>query len=129
MPLSRLRSPDSATSLGIATAAAVYLIYQNALPSLSDIHVAPSHDDTIEKTRKHAAWMSAALISVVFVVSRDLNSYVISGAALVGIDYLYKHNNAMNANTGKFDLPDVNVQHGDNVTAFPMPSYDDAAAE
>lgn len=100
--LSRLQ-PDSATSVGILTAVGVYLIYQNALPSATDVRTAPANNSDVESSRKAAAWKSAGLITLVFLVARDLNSYIISGAALVGIDYLYKHSNAIEPSTGKLD--------------------------
>lgn len=100
--LSRL-TPDSATQVGILTAVGVYLIYTNSLPNMADIRLAPPNNDDVEKARRMAAWKSAALISLVFLVARDLNSYIISGGALIGIDYMYKHHNAIEPSTGKLD--------------------------
>jgi|SRR5215831_3362418 len=100
--LSRLQ-PDSATSVGILTAVGVYLIYNNALPNTADVRLAPPNNSDVESARKAAAWKSAGLITLVFLVARDLNSYIISGGALVGIDYLYKHANAIQPTTGKFE--------------------------
>lgn len=134
MALSRLARTDSATMIGLLTAAGVYLIYNNSLPSIADIRTEAAHDEDIEKSRKAAAWKSAALIGVVFLVARDLNSYVISGAALVGIDYLYKHANATNPQTGKVDTskdgqgvaPSLSSVDG-NATAYPLPTYEESA--
>ena len=88
---SRLPGLDSATTIGVLTAAGVYLIFNNALPSIADIRTAPEHNGDVEQSRKHAAIMSAILVGGVFVIARDLNSYIISGAALVGLDLMYKH--------------------------------------
>lgn len=115
--LSRLE-PDSATEVGILTAIGVYLIYNNALPSIADIRQAPPHDNDVETARKAAAWKSAALVSVVFLVARDLNSYIISAAALVGLDYMYKHHNAVQPTTGAVD---VSTAAAPNV--YPLPEY------
>lgn len=127
MALSRLQSPDSATIVGLVTAAGVYLIYNNSMPSVTDLRTAAPHDDHAESSRKAAAWKSAALIGVVFLVARDINSYIISGAALVGIDYMYKHANATNPQTGKLDVSNA----GDSVApslaqAYPLPDYQEA---
>jgi len=65
--------------------------------------MAPPNNTDVEKARKGAAWKSAALITLVFLVARDLNSYIISGGALVGIDYMYKHHNAIEPTTGMLD--------------------------
>jgi hypothetical protein len=100
--LSKLR-PDSATEVGLLTAVGVYLIYNNSLPAIADVRQASPHDGDVESARKSAAWKSAALIGLVFLVARDINSYIISGGALVGIDYMYKHHNAVSPATGKVD--------------------------
>jgi hypothetical protein len=118
--LSKLQ-PDTATSVGILSAVGVYLIYQNSLPNLADIRLAPANDNTVEKARKAAAWKSAGLITIVFLVARDLNSYIISGAALVGLDYMYKHSNAVNGTTGKLD---TSAGGGSPVAQYPMAAYD-----
>jgi hypothetical protein len=117
--LSKLQ-PDTATSVGILTAVGVYLIYQNSLPNMADIRLAPSNDNTVESSRKAAAWKSAGLITIVFLVARDLNSYIISGAALVGLDYMYKHSNAINGQTGKTD----NSSGGSPVAQYPLDAYE-----
>lgn len=120
---SRLR-PDSATTVGLLSAAGVYLIYQNALPTLADIRVSEPHDSDVEKARKHAAWESAALIGAVFLVARDFNSFIIGGAALVGIDFLHKHANAVNPTTGRIDV-DTSAKIAD---VHPMPTYAEATS-
>jgi hypothetical protein len=122
--LSKLGAPDSATMVGLLTAAGVYLIYQNALPSVADVRVAPPNDNDAEQARKAAAWKSALLIGLVFVVARDLNSYIISGAALVGIDYMYKHANMLHPHTGKLDVSSSRESVAPQLeTAYPMPEY------
>src|SRR5882757_2290428 len=95
--------PDSATMVGLMGAAGVFLIYNNALPSAASIRATQQHDMDVEAARKKAAWESVLLIGLVFLVARDFNSYIITGGALVGIDYLYKHENAINPMTQKTD--------------------------
>jgi len=117
--LSRLQ-PDSATSVGILTAIGVYLIYTNSLPNMSDIRLAPPDNQDVERARRGAAWKSAALITLVFVVARDLNSYIISGGALFGLDYMYKHHNMIQPATGRLETggPPTLLQQGGE---YPLP--------
>lgn len=123
--LSNLK-PDSATQVGLLTAAGVYLIYSNAMPNMTDIRTTEPHNDDVESERRQAAWKSAALIGLVFLVSRDLNSYIISGAALFGIDYMYKHSNAVHPATGKVDTGGS----GESIdgSTYAMPNYAESAA-
>ena len=113
--------PDSATMVGILTAGGVYLIYQNALPSMADIRTTPANNPDVESSRKAAAWKSAALIAIVFAVARDLNSFIISGGALVGIDYMYKHHNAIVPGMGTLEGTPPGPMGKGNV--YPMPDY------
>jgi len=117
-------APDSATVVGLLTAAGVYLIYNNALPNGTDVRASHPHDEDVEKSRKFAAYESAALIAAVFLVARDLNSYIISGLSLVGIDYYYKHQNAIHPMTGKLDTEGqgLSIAPGEP-GSFPLPDY------
>lgn len=119
--ISRLK-PDTATQVGVMTALGVYLIYQNALPNVAELRSQPAHDDQAESARKGAAYKSAALIIIVGLVARDINSYIISGAALVGIDYMYKHANATNPSTNKLDVDGS----GSVSNVYSMPEYTDS---
>lgn len=129
---SKLGSLDSATGVGVITAAGVYLIYNNALPSIADVRTAHPHDSDVETSRKHAAWESALLVGVVFLVARDVNSFIISGAALAGIDLMYKHANAVHPATGKIDNSGggFTIAPGmdDNSEAYPVSDYNDSDA-
>lgn len=116
--------PDSATIVGLLTAGGVYAIYSQSNPSIADLRTAMPHNEDAEKARKHSAIASAALIAAVFLIARDINSYIISGVALVAIDTMHKHANAVHPATGKIDAS------GDGQTiapglavAYPMPEY------
>lgn len=110
--------------VGLAEAAAVYAIYQNALPSHTDIRAADAHNSDVESARRGAAWKSASVLGVVFLITHDLNAFMVGGAALFGIDFLVKHANAVNPSTGKM-APASPGDSADNVNAFPLPDYND----
>lgn len=120
------RHPEGGVYGGIGTAAAIYLIYQASLPPTADVRMGAPNDDNIEAARKGAAYKSAALLGVVFLITRDLNTFVIGGTALGGIDYLYKHHNAINPNTGKLDAGGSQNVAPSNV--FSLPDYGQSEA-
>lgn len=126
-----LKPPES-IAIGLAQAGAVYIIYQSALPNQADIAAAPPHDSTIETRRKAAAWKSAAVLGFIFLLTQDLNSFLIGGLALGGIDFMTKHANGTNPATGKLaGAPGSSITGGAapeaNDTAFPVADYADAA--
>lgn len=126
---SRLANIDSGTTVGLLTAAGVYLIYSNAVPSLADVRNAAPDDQDVERSRKTAAWISTALVAAVFVIAKDLNSYIISGASLVAIDYAYKHSNMIHPVSGKLDVDrGISVAPGMS-GAYPLPDYGDDTSD
>ena len=131
MSLKSVLKPPEAVSIGLAEAAAVYVIYNSLLPNHADIAAAPAHDATIETARKKAAWTAASLLGFVFLITQDLNSFWIGGLALVGIDFMSKHANGTNPQTGKLQAgggTSIISADGpaDNAEAFPMPDYADS---
>lgn len=123
-------SPDAGTLAGLMGAAGVYLIYNNALPTVADIRSTSPHNADAESARKAAAWKSTALIGVVFLVARNFDSFIVSGAALIGIDFMYKHANAVHPATGKIDASSDGTSIAPGLaTAFPMESYYDDSSD
>jgi hypothetical protein len=131
MALKSVLKPDSSVMVGLAEAAAVYVIYQSALPSHADIRSAPQNNNDVEASRKAAAWKSGAVLGFVFLLTRDLNSFLIGGLALGGIDYMTKHANGVNPSTGKLAPAGGSITTGaapaGNAAAFPLPDYGDAS--
>lgn len=136
MALKSVLKPDSSVMVGLAEAAAVYVIYQSALPSHADIRSAPAHDQTIDSARKMAAWKSAAVLGFVFLLTQDVNSFLIGGLALGGVDYMTKHANGVNPQTQKLQAPGSTITQmqgqqqaagaPDNAEAFPLADYADS---
>jgi hypothetical protein len=120
-----IKAPEGSILVGLAEASAVYVIYQSSLPSHADIQSAPAHDATIESSRKKAAWKSAAVLGFVFLLSHDLNSFLIGGLALAGVDIMSKHSNGVNPATNHLSLSPGSAitQPLDAAQTHPMPDY------
>lgn len=103
MMKSLLRSPGEGVGIGLVCAIGVYLIYNDALPTVADLRTAPEHNDDAEAARKAAAWKAAGIVGLVTLATRDLNAFIIGGAAIVGTDWLFKNANAIKPGTGKMD--------------------------
>ena len=119
-----IKAPEGSITIGLAEAAAVYAIYQSALPNQADIRSADPHNSDIESARRAAAWKAAAMLGLVFLITHDLNSFLIGGAALGGIDYMVKHANGVHPATGRLSGPQEGVP-ADNDVAFPLADYAD----
>lgn len=127
--LTSILKRESAVTVGIAEAVAIYLIYQHQLPSNADTRSISPHNSDIESSRKQAAWESAALLGVVFLISRDLNAFIIGGIALLGVDTSYKHANAVNPASGKADMSGGNQSIAPSFGGpHSLPDYSDSAS-
>jgi hypothetical protein len=119
------KTPESSVTTGLVEAGIVYAIYASALPSHADIRSAPPHNKDIEAVRKAAAYKSAVMLALVFMLTRDINSTLIGSAALAGVDYWVKHSNGMDPQTGKLAGAGAGKPVPNDI-AFPMPDYADA---
>lgn len=120
--LKSVLKPDSSVTVGLAEAAVIYVIYQHAVPNMTDIRAAQPHDGDVEANRKRAAWHSAAMIGVVWFITRDTNAAVIAGAALGAIDFHVKHANGVHPSSGKL-APTGPVTT--DTSSYALPDYSD----
>lgn len=117
MPMSKL-TPETSVLVGALIAIGVVGIETGAVPNLTDLGAAQQHDETVESARRKAAIQATVLVVGVSLVARDLGVYVIGGLVLVGMDYLVKHQNAVNPGTNKLDT------EPSERSLYAMPSYE-----
>lgn len=119
--------PDSAVMVGLASGAVIAAIYQTSVPNMADIRTASPHNSDVEAARKRAAYKSAGLLGLIFLMTRDVNSFLIGGMMLGAIDLHVKHANAVHPATGKIapaggSITDAGAPSG-NAEAFSLPDY------
>jgi hypothetical protein len=89
------KSPDASIATGLAEAALVIGIYSHNLPQSANVRYNPQpHDKNLEACRKAAAQESLGVLAILFLLTRDWNSFLIGGAVLTGVDMYMKHHNA-----------------------------------
>lgn len=101
--------PEISIGVGLATAAVVWSIYQNATPTIADIRAGAPQDETIDGTRKMAAWTAAGVVAGISLIAKDPTVFVVGGTMVVAVDWWHRHANAVNPDTGRATLPNVNV--------------------
>lgn len=124
--LNSILKPESSVLTGLAEGAAIVAIYTASLPNTADVRTAAPHNTDVEAARKRAAWTSGGVLGVIFLLTRDLNSFLIGGAVLAAIDFHYKHADAVSPATGKATLPPAEP---DQASVHPLHDYADATGE
>lgn len=94
-----LKSETSIT-VGLATAALVYGIYSNALPTVADIRVSQPGDSDVASAERLAAWTAAAAVAGVSLIAQDPTVFVIGGSMVVALAWWHRHANEVNPLTG-----------------------------
>lgn len=125
MSLKSILRPDTSVMVGLASGAIIVSIYQHNLPMGAGIRTAEAHDDDIEKSRRAAAWTSAAFLGFMFLLTRDRNALMIGGLVLAGVDITVKHANGINPGTGKLEGKEDMSIDPNMSNNYPVPEYAD----
>jgi hypothetical protein len=78
---------------GLATAAVVFAIHQNATPTVADIQSLPAGTEDIDKANKTAAWMAAGTVAAISLIAKDPTIFVIGSAAAIAMSWTTTHAN------------------------------------
>jgi hypothetical protein len=100
MQFKSILKPDGSIGLGIATMIAMYAIYDRSLPDASTMHATSANDINIEAGRKKATITSAGVLSVITLLTRDINVFILGGVTLFALDFHARHANAASPVTG-----------------------------
>lgn len=111
--------------IGVLAGIANLLIFQHYMPNVADIRTAHPFNQDIEKAEREALLISIAATAVVATTVKSWDTFMVGGAIIVGIDFAYKHANAVHPDTGKMQHPGGNSL---DTGAMPMPDYTQTAA-
>lgn len=111
--------------VGVGAAFGGILIFNHFLPCLADVRQAEPFNGDIEAAERQALAASTGFVLVTAGVARSVEVFIIGGAAILLVDFMVKHANAVHPATGKL----ANDATGGGVsTSFPMPDYTEDAA-
>lgn len=96
--------PEVSLPVGLATAAVVWVVYDHALPSITDTRVG-GHDDThLWQTEKQASLVSIAVVGGISLLAKDPTVFIIGGAMTIALSWWHRHANMVDPSTGKLHL-------------------------
>jgi hypothetical protein len=95
-----IKSPQGSVAMGIATGVMVWAIWDRSLPDAATMHATRPYDINIESGRKKAVYTSAAVLSAVTLLTKDVNVFILGGIVLVALDVHARHANITAPDTG-----------------------------
>jgi hypothetical protein len=120
MPINR-----HAVELGVLAGVANLLIYQHFMPPVSDVKTADQFNPIIESSERTALLLSVGATALIATFVKSWDTFLIGGAIIVGIDFAYKHANAVHPDTGTMQAPGSTDMSGGNL--HPLPDYAEVA--
>jgi hypothetical protein len=96
MPLKR----EASVGIGLATGGIAFAIYNMSLPPVTDIRVAEPENAEVDNAERSATWIAAGVVTGVALITGDATVFIIGGAVVVAMAWLYRHANEVNPLTG-----------------------------
>ena len=118
MPVNR-----HAVEVGVLVGVANLLIFQHFMPPVSDVKTADQFNPLIESSERTALFASIAVTALVAGMVRSWDTFLVGGVVIVGIDFAYKHANAVHPDTGTMSAPGSTDMSAGNL--HPLPDYAD----
>lgn len=84
-------APADSMTVSLATAAGVLVIYGSKVGPVADVHATTPGDANINASIKKAGWEALALVTAMTLLSRDLNTLILGGAAIILEHTMYLH--------------------------------------
>jgi len=97
------------------------VIFLHFLPPVADVRSADAFNQQIESSERTALMATTALTLLVAGFARSVETFMIGGAVVVGVDFAFKHANAVNPSTNK--MMTSGGQGMDTGNVHPLPDY------
>jgi hypothetical protein len=101
LSMKSILKPSESVMAGLATAGFVYGVYQLNLPSMTEVHGANPHNQSVASSQKKAMWGSAAAVAGMFLLTKDATVFTAGALMFLYEEWGYRHANAVHPGTGK----------------------------
>lgn len=104
--------PEFSIPTGLAVAAVVFAVHQNATPSLADIQALPAGVQDVESSERKATWVSAGVVAGISLLAKDPTIFVIGSAATIAMAWMTRHASWTESLTGVITGPNEQASAG-----------------
>lgn len=111
--------PEISLLGGLAVGGVVYATYQVMLPPAADVKTVESNNRDIASSERTATWVSAGIVSGISLLTKDPGIFIIGGAFVILLSYVYKHADQVSPLTGKV-LGDLKIAVPGSVSTEPV---------
>lgn len=97
--------PEASVLGGLAVAALVFGIHQQATPTQADLQALPQGTPDVDRANRAATWMSVVAVSGISLIARDPGIFLIGSAAAVGLKVWGDHSIHTESIMGRYLSP------------------------
>jgi hypothetical protein len=97
--------PETSLTVGLATAALVWAVYQMHMPTTADTRATTPNNAAINSSRQVSTWTAAGIVAAVSLLSHDPTVFVIGGAMVVALDFTHRAADATSPSTNSIAVP------------------------
>lgn len=113
--------PESSVIGGLAVAALVFAVHQQATPAQADIQALPAGTPDIDKSEKAATWLSVGIVSGVSLLAKDPGIFILGAGATIAMALWTRRSNWSESIGGRFLSPSEEQAAGTQATG-PAPA-------
>lgn len=113
--------PEVSVVAGLAVAALVFGIHQQATPAQSDIQALPQGLPDIDRAEKTATWTSIVAVSGISLLAKDPGIFLIGSGATIAMSLWTKNSNWTESVMGRYLSPSEAASAGTQQTG-PAPT-------
>lgn len=111
--------------LGVMVGLVNTVIFLHFMPPVADVRSADAFNVQVESSERTALLATTALTLLVAGFGRSIETFIVGGVVIVGVDFAFKHANAVNPATNKMMDSPGSAQLG---SVHPLPDYSSADA-
>lgn len=125
--------PEGSMMAGLATAALVYGVYQNALPSIADARSAQPSNVDLQAAERSAGFISAGIVAGVSLIAKDPTIFILGGSMVIAMSWWHRHADMVKPELGKAvpnfanEANQVQAQAQEDANVYDMGVYETGA--
>lgn len=94
------KTPEASVGVGLGLGASVYAVFNLTMPTIADVRSIEADNRDLQKSRRQATILSGALVGFVGLITGDATAFIIGGAVIVALDWMYRHADQVSPLTG-----------------------------
>lgn len=95
-----LKTPEASVGTGLAVGGIAFTVFNLSLPPLTDVRAAEPENGDVFRAERTATWVAAGIVTGVSLITGDATVFIIGGATVVALAWLYRHANEVKPVSG-----------------------------